>query len=79
MTPPVLTIDLGPEPGMARLSKAGWVMTVALADLPRWQALYRRLWARGGKSKDHSAPGPWAAHYESDLRALSAAIAKARS
>lgn len=70
----VLSIDLDHGDGVALLTKGDWRHAIARADLPRWLRLYRELWARGGKSKDHSAPGPWAAHYEADLQALTAAV-----
>lgn len=73
----VLTIDLRSRPGHALLAKDDWRHAVKLTDLPRWRQLYRELWARGGKSKDHTAPGPWAAHYEADLQALTAAVREA--
>lgn len=72
-----LLIDLHHAPGRVLLAKDDWRHVIALTDLPRWRQLYRELWARGGKSKDHSAPGPWAAHYEADLQALIAAVREA--
>lgn len=67
-----LTIMLDRAAGAAELRKDSWSTRVAIIDLQRWRDLYRRLWARGSRTKN--GPGPWARFYEADLRALDAAL-----
>lgn len=76
MTAP-LEITLCRETGTALMCKAGWSERIPIADLPRKLRFYRSLWSRGSKVKGD--PGPWAGHYEQDLRALVAAIREAGS
>lgn len=68
----VLTITLDRAAGVAELRKDRWFARIPISDLPRWRDLYRRLWARGSKTKN--GPGPWARFYEDDLRAFERAL-----
>ena len=74
--PAELTITLCRQTGTAMMSKAGWSERIAITDLPAKARFYQGLWARGSKTK--GAAGPWAAHYEQDLRAIQAAIREAQ-
>lgn len=70
-----LTVTLDRAAGLARLQKRQWALEIPLAELRDWATLYRRLWSRPAKDKgaaaqDLTRPGPWAAHYEYDMRAL---------
>lgn len=78
--PDALTVTLDRAAGMADLRKGTWVARVAIPDLPRWLALYRGLWSRKPKrpfDPRDRLPGPWADHYERDVRALEAAVREA--
>lgn len=77
-----LTVTLDRAAGTAVLRKGAWSQTVPLADLPIWCRLYRNLWARKPNrtfGTDTTTPGPWAAFYEQDLRALERANKEAAS
>lgn len=78
---PDLRVTLDRALGVARLEKRHWALEVPVTDLRRWAALYRRLWSRPAKSKgsaqDLTRPGPWAEHYENDMRALERAAREA--
>lgn len=70
-----MIITLDRAVGAAEMRKGAWSQRVPITDLPKWRALYRRLWARG--SKTTSDPGPWARFYDDDLRVLDLAIQNA--
>lgn len=73
-----LTITFDRPAGTVEMRKALWWQVVPIADLPRWLRLYRGFWSRKpdakGRAPDLKTPGPWAAFYEDDLRALEAAV-----
>lgn len=78
-----LTVTLDRVAGTAELRKRLWAVTIPAAGLRDWAALYRRLWSRPAKDKgpswDTSKPGPWAGHYENDMRALERAAREAEA
>lgn len=45
-----------------------WRLRCPAADLPKWLRFYRSMWSRLSKIKD--GPGPYAAHYETEVRVL---------
>lgn len=49
-------------------------MEVAVEELAKWLAFYRRMWSRGAANPGQ--PGPYARFYEADVRALEDAVRK---
>lgn len=45
-----------------------WRMRCPASDLPKWLKFYRSMWSRLSKVK--GAPGPYARHYETEVRVL---------
>jgi hypothetical protein len=78
-----LTVTLDRAAGTAELRKRLWAVTIPAADLAGWAALYRQLWSRPAKDKgagwDIRKAGPWAGHYENDMRALERAAREAEA
>lgn len=70
-----MEVRLCRETGSAEMCKGTWSMRVGIDDLPKWLQIYRGFWSRGSKVKN--GPGPWAKHFEEDLRAIEAAIREA--
>lgn len=77
MTQPVLTVSRDAGAGTVTLAKGDWRAVIAAAERPAWVRLYRRLRARvpGKPTRATDTPGPYARHYDADLRALEAAVA----
>lgn len=67
-----LKVTLDRTAGTARLVLGDWSETIPMGRLRDRLEFYRGLWSRGSKTK--GGPGPWAAHYEQRVQALTAAL-----